>query len=105
MTEPEIHADVIKTFQTKRDIIVNGLKHSKFKISPAKGTYFQILNYADISEEKDIDFCNHLSDHYKIAVMPLSFFFHDLIDLRCIRICFAKSDETLHKAVEILNQL
>jgi methionine transaminase len=97
--------NVAQDYQTKRDIIVNGLKRSKFSFSPAKGSYFQILNYSDASEYKDIEFCKYLSDKYKIELMPLSFFFHDLTDLKSIRLCFAKADETLHKAVDILSQL
>jgi len=96
---------VSRLLQAKRDILVNGLKKSKFTIHPANGTSFQILNYAAISEDKDVDFCNYLLENKNIAVMPLSYFYHDLLDQKCIRLCFAKSDETLNKAVEIFNQL
>jgi methionine transaminase len=105
LRDPSVFQEVNKKFQAKRDIVVNGLKHSNFAICPSKGTYFLILNYASISEEKDVDFCNHLLEKHKIAVMPLSYFYHDLSDQKNVRICFAKADETLQKAVEILKSL
>jgi len=105
LREHNFNDDVAKQLQSKRDILVKGLKKSKFTLSPAKGSYFQILNYIAISDDKDVEFCNYLFESKKIAVMPLSFFYHDLFDQKCIRLCFANSDETLHKTVEILNQL
>jgi len=105
ISNPEVYADVIPIYQAKRDLLVNGLKRSKFKVTPSRGTYFQILNFSEISDRKDTDFCNYLIESHKIEVMPLSYFYHDLIDQKCIRLCFAKKDETLNKAVDIFNRL
>ena len=42
---------------------------------------------------------------HKIAMIPLSSFYHNKKDDKLLRICFAKQDETLIKAAEILNTL
>ena len=89
-------------YEQKRDVFVKGLKKSKFKIVPAHGTYFQCLDFSAISDEKDIDFAKRLTKEFKIASIPLSVFYHDKTDNKVLRFCFAKSEETLNKASEIL---
>jgi methionine aminotransferase len=105
LSEPVDYPDIAKKFEAKRDILVNGLKHSNFVVCPSKGSYFLILNYSSVSDARDQDFCKNLFDNQKIAAMPLSYFYHDLIDQKNICICFAQSDETLFKAVDIFKQL
>ena len=39
---------------------------------------------------------------FKIASIPLSVFYHDKTDNKVLRFCFAKSEDTLNKASEIL---
>jgi methionine aminotransferase len=39
---------------------------------------------------------------YGVAAIPPSVFYHDGEDHRVLRFCFAKKDETLKKAAEIL---
>jgi methionine transaminase len=89
-------------YQKKRDVFVDGVKNSKFKIVPSQGTYFQCLNYEDISDEGDVDFARKLTKKHKVASIPLSVFYHDKTDNKILRFCFAKEEETLKKATEIL---
>jgi len=42
-----------KFYQQKRDAFVNLIKGSRFKVIPSYGTYFQLLDYSAISEEKN----------------------------------------------------
>ncbi|HKC67163.1 MAG TPA: methionine aminotransferase, partial [Bacteroidia bacterium] len=46
-----------------------------------------------------------LTKEYKLASIPLSVFYHEKIDNKLLRFCFAKKDETLEKAAEILCKL
>ncbi|MDP4207194.1 MAG: aminotransferase class I/II-fold pyridoxal phosphate-dependent enzyme [Bacteroidota bacterium] len=105
LEDDEIFKGIVEKFQAKRDLLLDGLKDTKFKFTPSKGTYFQVLNYSDVFDGKEGDFCNYLLETKKLALMPLSYYFHDLIDQKCVRVCFGKSDETLKKAIEILNSL
>jgi methionine transaminase len=89
-------------YQDKRDKFLGFIKGSKFKIIPSAGTYFQCLSYENISDENDIDFARKLTKKHKIASIPLSVFYHDKTDNKVLRFCFAKSEETLQKAGEIL---
>jgi methionine aminotransferase len=89
-------------YQQKRDAFVNLIKGSRFKIIPSYGTYFQLLDYSAISEEKELDFAKRLVTEYGIASVPVSPFYNKALDNKLLRFCFAKEEKTLEKAAEIL---
>lgn len=92
-------------YQHKRDLFANALENSRFKLLPAKGTYYQLASYDQISDMKDTDFADYLVKDVGIAVIPVSVFYHQKTDNKVIRFCFAKEDETLLRAAAILNKL
>ena len=89
-------------YQQKRDLFLSLLKDSRFDFKPSKGTYFQLLNFSKITEESDVDFAIKLTKERKIASIPISVFNEAGLDTKVLRFCFAKTDETLKKAAEIL---
>ncbi|MBK7108039.1 MAG: aminotransferase class I/II-fold pyridoxal phosphate-dependent enzyme [Chitinophagales bacterium] len=92
-------------YQQKRDQFINLLQGSRFKWKPAAGTYFQLLDYSAISNKKDTDFANELTEKHKVASIPLSPFYHNNSQGTMLRFCFAKSDGTLEKAAAILQKI
>lgn len=92
-------------YQKKRDYFNKMIKNSNFKFEPASGTYFQLLNYSEISKEKDANFAVRLTKEFGIASIPVSMFYHHSTDNKMLRFCFAKKEETLEKAAEILNKI
>ena len=92
-------------FQKKRDLFLNAIKDSKFVFKPSSGTYFQLLNYANISEENDLELAKKWTREMKLASIPISVFYSELIDNKALRFCFAKSDDTLLRGAEILNKI
>lgn len=91
-----------KFYQKKRDYFVKHLQKSKFKIIPSYGTYFQLLDYSNISNKNEMDFALWLIEKHGIAAIPISPFYHRKDENKMLRFCFAKKDETLKKAVQIL---
>lgn len=89
-------------YQIKRDKFISLIKSSRFTYTPASGTYFQLLNYSKISDEKDVKFAERLVKDFKLASIPVSVFYHKPVDNKMLRFCFAKKDETLEKAAEVL---
>ena len=89
-------------YQQKRDLFASLMKESRFKLLPCDGTYFQLADYSDISNESDVDFCRRLTTEYGVAAIPVSVFNDPPHDRKHIRFCFAKDDETLIKATEKL---
>ena len=92
-------------YQQKRDFFLHRMEGSNFKIIPSKGTYFQMLDFSEISNENDIAFADRLTKEFKIATIPTSVFNEGKKDFKQIRVCFAKTDETLAEAAQILKQL
>ncbi len=96
------YLQVKEFYKKKRDLFIHLIKGSRFSFEPSTGTYFQLLKYDRISDEKDTDFAVRLTKEFKIASIPLSVFYHEHTDNKVLRFCFAKKDETLEKAAEIL---
>ncbi|MBI9035175.1 MAG: aminotransferase class I/II-fold pyridoxal phosphate-dependent enzyme [Bacteroidales bacterium] len=89
-------------FQKKRDYFLDGIQSSRFEVVPSHGTYFQLLDYSKISDEKEFDFAARLVKEHGIAAIPVSPFYHKNTENRLLRFCFAKNEDTLEKAAEIL---
>lgn len=105
MQDAETYLGLNQFFQKKRDLFLSLISESRFKFTPSKGTYFQVLDYSEITNEPDIDFAKRLTKEFKIASIPLSVFNENSKDDKVLRFCFAKTDETLVKAAEILNKI
>ncbi len=89
-------------YQEKRDYFLKLIAGSKFKFIPSKGSYFQSLDYSDITKEKDFDFAVRLTKENGIASVPVSAFYNKKNDYKMLRFCFAKTNETLEQAAEKL---
>jgi len=91
-----------KQFEGKRDFVNNLLKDSRFEIVPSKGTFYQLLDYSNISEEKDTEFARRIMDEFGVALFPLSVFYHDSIDNKILGFSFARDEKILSKAAKQL---
>ncbi|SEM07434.1 methionine aminotransferase [Aquimarina amphilecti] len=102
---PDNYLSLPNFYQKKRDLFLSLIKDSKFSYTPASGTYFQLLDYTSITNESDVAFAERLTKEYKIASIPVSVFNLNSQDDKVLRFCFAKTDETLKKAAEILCEI
>ncbi|PAJ72005.1 aminotransferase [Pseudoalteromonas sp. NBT06-2] len=106
LTENSNHVfELAEFYQKKRNILINALQKSRFKLLSSQGTYFLLLDYSAISDLKDIDFCQWLTKEHGVAAIPLSVFNNSGHCDKIIRLCFAKKDDTLIQAAERLCQL
>jgi methionine aminotransferase len=92
-------------YQEKRDLFRKGLKSSKFKLIDCNGSYFQSVTYDKLSERSDVEMANYLCKEIGVASIPVSAFYMRKTDHKVLRFCFAKSNETLNKALDILCKL
>ncbi len=99
------YKDLHLFYQAKRDHFRKLISGSRFKIESCTGTYFQLLNYKAISDETDTDFAIRLTKEKGLASIPLSVFYTDKQQQHLLRFCFAKKEETLEKAAEIICKL
>ena len=105
LKEPQHYLGLNQFYQEKRDLFLEGLSTSRFKIKPSKGTYFQLVDYNNITQEPDEVFAERLVTKHQIASIPISGFNTKGIDKHLLRFCFAKTNETLERATEILSKL
>lgn len=105
MREPKHYLGLSGFYQKKRDLFLDLIKESRFNFKPSKGTYFQVLDYSKITQEYDVDFAKRLTLDSGLASIPLSVFNESKLDNKVLRFCFAKKDDTLKRAAEILNTI
>jgi len=86
-------------FQERRNYFGHLLNNSLYKLTPSAGTYFQIIDYSAISDEQDVDFAIRLVKDFGVAAIPLSVFYREKPKVNLLRVCFAKSNETLNAGV------
>lgn len=94
-----------KFYQNKRDLLKGLLTNSKFKLKNCDGTYFQLLDYSNISSKDDYSFSEYLTKEVGVAVIPLSPFYKNGSDKKYVRVCFAKNDNILIQAAKKLLML
>ena len=92
-------------YAEKRDYFANLLSASPFRLTPAHGTYFQLADYAAISESSDVEFARWLTVEHGVAVIPVSVFYQTPPALTLVRFCFAKKRATLDRAAARLAAL
>jgi methionine transaminase len=104
LEQPENYNALPDFYQQKRDEFLKQIEGSAFHPISCSGTYFQLLSYADISDEPDTKMAELLTKKHGLASIPISVFYADKKDDRILRFCFAKGSETLAKAGEILRK-
>ncbi|PCJ89674.1 MAG: methionine aminotransferase [Flavobacteriales bacterium] len=102
MANEENYLRINEMYEQKRDFFNNIVKDSRFILRPSAGTYFQLLDYSEITDEKDTEYAIRLTKEKGVASIPLSVFYNKKVDNNMLRFCFAKTEETLEKAGEVL---
>ncbi|MDP1755889.1 MAG: pyridoxal phosphate-dependent aminotransferase [Pseudohongiella sp.] len=102
---PQHHLELPAFYQQKRDYFCELISDSRFSFTPSAGTYFQCVDYSQISTLDDVAFVNWMTQEKGVAAIPLSAFYESPPDSRVIRFCFCKDNSTLEQAAEILRQL
>jgi methionine transaminase len=102
MERRELYLTLADFYQEKRDLFQRLTAPSRFRPLKCAGTYFQMLDYSDLSDEPDTLFAKRLTVEYGVAAIPPSVFYHDRQDHKVLRFCFAKEDKTLEQAAERL---
>jgi methionine aminotransferase len=105
MKDKDAYLSLAAFYQKKRDFFLEGIRGSRFKPLPSRGTFFQNLAYDAISDERDVDLAVRLIRERGIASIPVSVFYREAPAHRVLRFCFAKSEETLANGAEILSRL
>jgi methionine aminotransferase len=105
MAEPRHYLQLPAFYQRKRDLFRQGLQQTRLRMLPSEGSYFQCVDYSQVSDLGEAAFCQWLTVEIGVAAIPLSAFYADGYEQRIARLCFAKRDETLSSALSRLKKL
>ncbi|WP_069863510.1 pyridoxal phosphate-dependent aminotransferase [Pseudomonas citronellolis] len=101
---PEHLRELPGFYQAKRDLFCDLLNGSRFSFQRAAGTYFQVVDYSAIRPDlDDVAMAEWLTREHGVAAIPVSVFYQQApADMRLVRFCFAKKEETLRQAADKL---
>ena len=102
---PKYWQELSAFYQNKRDLFANALQNSRFNLLPSQGSFFQCVDYSEISQEFDQDLAVRLTKEIKVASIPISVFYEQPPEQRILRFCFAKTDYVLIEAANRLSKL
>jgi methionine aminotransferase len=95
--------EVTAFYQDRRDRFLSLIAGSRFRPMACRGTFFQMLDYSAITDERDADFALRLTREHGVAAIPISPFLDGTEQAGpVLRFCFAKRDATLERAAERL---
>jgi len=104
-SDPQFYEDLPVFYQQKRDLFCKLLSNSRFQLHPARSTFFQIVDYSDITDEDDVTVAKRWTKEIGVASIPLTVFCKQAFTGSRLRFCFAKDDATLTAACEKLTAL
>ena len=99
MADPQHHLGLPAFYQRKRDLFLGGLAQTRLRPLQTGGSYFQCVDYSEVSDLPEADFCRWLTTEIGVAAIPLAAFYQGGFEQRIARFCFAKKDETLQLAL------
>lgn len=102
MKDKDTYLTLNSFYQEKRDYFEKIISDTRFTPIKCEGTYFQLVSYADISDEDDMSFSRRITKEYGVASIPISPFYQNRTDNKVIRFCFAKSKDLMDHAAERL---
>lgn len=105
LIEPSHYQQLPAFYQRKRDLFLAGIANSRFRFTPAEGSFFQCVSYDAITTEPDYDLAVRLTKEIGVATIPISVFYHQQNDYHILRFCFAKTDDLIQEAAERLCKL
>ncbi len=104
-SNPEFYEQLPDFYRQLRDYFCQLLESSNFRLKPARSTFFQILDYGNISDETDVELAKRWTREIGVASIPLSVFCEEPFTGTRLRFCFAKDKETLADAAQRLSVL
>jgi methionine aminotransferase len=101
---PDTGEGLSSFFAAKRDRLITALRGTPFQLTPAEGSFFQLIDYGALSRVTDVEFAEQLLTRAGVASIPLSVFYQQPPSMTLLRLCFAKRDETIDRGAARLRQ-
>lgn len=102
LENPAHYLELSAFYQRKRDLFINAIDGIGFTLKPSEGSFFQNVTYEKLTDENDRQLAERLTIEAGVASIPVSAFYDQITNYKTLRFCFAKNDETLLKAADLL---
>src|SRR2546428_807283 len=100
------YAELARSDQAKRDVLVQGLRDAGPDCQAPGGAYYVMADFERFPFDDDWAFAMYLVERLRVAVVPGSSFYGDPVDgRRYVRFMFSKREETLRDAISRLADL
>ena len=97
----DYYRDFVAAMQSKRDLMIAGLKGAGFDTLACEGTYFATVDIRSVGRDDDIAFCREITEKAGVAAVPVSAFYPpggDAAPKHYARFCFCKKQDVLDEA-------
>jgi N-succinyldiaminopimelate aminotransferase len=102
----EVYAGLSRSLESKRDLLIAGLRDAGLAVSIPEGTYFVVADAAPLGAVDGVEFCWRLPELAGVVGVPVSVFQDDPEAARTlVRFAFCKRDEVLQEAVRRLHAM
>jgi N-succinyldiaminopimelate aminotransferase len=102
-TAEDYYLNLAKELEGNRNYLARELAAIGFEPLPAQGTYFLTTDISKLRfNGSDVDFCKHMTEHARVAAIPLSVFFTGEAPQTLVRFAFCKQRAVLEEAVKRL---
>ena len=105
LENPEHYLTLSAFYQRKRDLFVDAIQDIGFGMRPSEGSFFQNVSYEKLTNENDRELAERLTIEAGVASIPVSAFYDQITHYQTLRFCFAKNDDTLLRAAELLRKV
>jgi methionine aminotransferase len=105
MKNPDHYTNLGAFYEQKRNQFLYFIQGTSLRTLPCHGSYFQLLSYDSFSKQSDTVMAEEITIRHKVASIPVSVFYKNKTDNKLLRFCFAKKDDTLEAAGNILRKL
>jgi N-succinyldiaminopimelate aminotransferase len=102
----EVFSEIARTLQTKRDLLCAGLRTAGLEPLVPAGTYFVLVDGADLGYDDGLALCRDLPRLAGVAAVPVRVFHDDpQAGKSLVRFAFCKQDHVLEEAATRLARL
>lgn len=95
---------LLAEYTRKRDLFCRGMDDLGLTHNVPEGAYYILMDISEFGYDSDLAFCEDLAREVGVGAVPGSSFFKEPVN-HLIRFHFAKRDETLHAALNRLNDI
>jgi len=101
LAKPDAYfASLAHDLQERRDILNSGLQELGFRTLPADGSYFITADFSPLGfTGTDAEFCRTITEHARVAAIPVSAFYVTNPPTHYARFAFCKRPEVLQEAL------